>query len=280
MSNQLQENLNSILEEKNTKLLPENLKAGVTCLGVTGELEGGLDTSDATATYKDIVMGKTAYVNGEKIEGRMPSYENMEVMTNFGKISLIGEDALEIKTAPITAGTEAYYGEGAVIAMQTSAKSLGLVPENIVEGATIMGVEGTGGGSGESAGEPMVITSNYSWIDYVLFKANLQMTDIAKSGDGITSMNISMTSNLEIYSGGLMLSDGPNPNDSNVYTEILTTVNGIDIYYFIQDLGGGDVFYYYRWVQEDNVYVRVLSRTEWTEQGAITFYNSVVIKLK
>jgi len=41
MSSQLQENLNLILEEKNTKLLPENLKAGITCLGVTGILEVG-----------------------------------------------------------------------------------------------------------------------------------------------------------------------------------------------------------------------------------------------
>lgn len=39
MTNQLQVNLDAILDDKNTNLLPENLKAGVTCLGVTGALE-------------------------------------------------------------------------------------------------------------------------------------------------------------------------------------------------------------------------------------------------
>lgn len=33
--------LNEILEDKNANLLPQNLKAGVTCLGVNGALEGG-----------------------------------------------------------------------------------------------------------------------------------------------------------------------------------------------------------------------------------------------
>ncbi len=42
MSNQLQENLNIILEEKNTKIIPQNIKAGVEVLGVTGELESGI----------------------------------------------------------------------------------------------------------------------------------------------------------------------------------------------------------------------------------------------
>ena len=43
MSNQLQTNLDAILQDKNTNLLPENLKAGVTCLGVTGTLEPSSD---------------------------------------------------------------------------------------------------------------------------------------------------------------------------------------------------------------------------------------------
>lgn len=77
MSNQLQTNLDTILQDKNTNLLPENLKAGVTCLGVEGTLSKGTDTSDATATADDIVRSKTAYVNGEKITGTIPNNGNL-----------------------------------------------------------------------------------------------------------------------------------------------------------------------------------------------------------
>ena len=39
MSNQLQENLEAIKNDLDTNLLPENLKEGVTILGINGELE-------------------------------------------------------------------------------------------------------------------------------------------------------------------------------------------------------------------------------------------------
>ena len=39
MNNELQQNLDTILLDKNTNLKPENLKSGVTCLGITGTLQ-------------------------------------------------------------------------------------------------------------------------------------------------------------------------------------------------------------------------------------------------
>lgn len=49
-------------------LIPENIKKGEKIYGVTGTLDV-LDTSDATASPDDILVGATAYVNGEKITG-------------------------------------------------------------------------------------------------------------------------------------------------------------------------------------------------------------------
>ena len=66
----LQDNLTEIKRQKDLYLLPENIKAGVVVLGVTGTYES-IDTSDATATVEDLAQGKTAYVNGQKITGNL-----------------------------------------------------------------------------------------------------------------------------------------------------------------------------------------------------------------
>ena len=56
---------------QNIGLTPDKIVKGETILNVIGEAEseGGIDTSDANATATDLLAGKTAYVDGEKIEG-------------------------------------------------------------------------------------------------------------------------------------------------------------------------------------------------------------------
>lgn len=94
MSNQLQTNLDTILQDKNANLLPENLKAGVTCLGVEGTMTEGIDTSDATATATDIVKDKTAYVNGEKITGTLEP-EGIQISDYFNTTPEDGQNLIK-----------------------------------------------------------------------------------------------------------------------------------------------------------------------------------------
>lgn len=74
--NNLKTNVDAINEDKTNNLKPENIRSGVTILGISGTLEGGIDTSDANATAEDIAINKTAYVNEEKVEGSIQVIEN------------------------------------------------------------------------------------------------------------------------------------------------------------------------------------------------------------
>ena len=66
MANELQEKLDAILEDKNTNLLPEHLKAGVTCLGVEGTLETSATTTEGIkhfSSIEDLHNDKTMELN-------------------------------------------------------------------------------------------------------------------------------------------------------------------------------------------------------------------------
>lgn len=56
-----------------SNLVAANIAEGVSIFGVTGTHSSGIDTSDATATANDILNNKTAYVDGSKITGNIPS---------------------------------------------------------------------------------------------------------------------------------------------------------------------------------------------------------------
>ena len=60
----------AISSTEQAKIITGNIKSGVTILGVAGKTSV-VDTGDANATAAQILSGKTAYVNGTKLEGQL-----------------------------------------------------------------------------------------------------------------------------------------------------------------------------------------------------------------
>ena len=120
-----------VVIEGDDNLVASNIRNGVTIYGVQGilETEGGIDTSDATATSDDILDAATAYVNGEKVTGTHICVADPILSELF--INPTGE---ELRFVP-EEGTDG-FGEVIVEACEE------LIPENILAGSTIYGVEG------------------------------------------------------------------------------------------------------------------------------------------
>ena len=145
MENELQQTLDNILNDKNVNLKPENLKAGITCLGIEGTMNSGIDTSDANATANDIAIGKTAYINGEKVTGILPLFPNSRTFTVDGGITNDTENnRIQIHTINTTKQildsnlNMEFNGEYADVA-----DAIGLTADKIKAGETILGITGT-----------------------------------------------------------------------------------------------------------------------------------------
>lgn len=146
---ELRTKLVDIQTEKNTKLTPENLREGVTCLGVTGILKEKIDTSDATATAADIIKNKTAYINDELVTGTMHEVTANTTLAPFGDaITLFNNPDMETFAMMSETTFDTALRAGSDISMTVPyadiAESLGLTSEQIIEGNTVLGIEGTG----------------------------------------------------------------------------------------------------------------------------------------
>lgn len=128
----------------NATLKAENIKSGVSVLGVIGTF-----TSDADAVALDIEEGKTAYVNGTKITGTCPAVGSINFRTDNFVITQ-PEGIVKIKTnyVPTSADTEKFIiNTSSNIFMEVPttkmATSLGITADKIKKGVTILGIEGT-----------------------------------------------------------------------------------------------------------------------------------------
>lgn len=134
---------------------------------ITGSCTFDADTQDANATAAELLTGRTAYVRRSKVTGTMP---NNEAVT--GTIS-------DLNT-PYTIPQGYHDGSGKAEIDPT--EKLKIVPNNIRQGITILGVEGTMSGTEDVKPQSKTVTpsteqqvivpdEDYNYLSQVTVKA-------------------------------------------------------------------------------------------------------------
>ena len=131
---------NTLIDLTQDTVVADKLLQGYTAHGADGNIVTGTctydsNTQDATASDSEILVGKTAYVKGSKKTGTMP---------NNGAVS--GTITTVDGQYTIPQG----YHDGAGKVQIDSNEQAKLIPNNIREGITVLGVTGTMSGT-ESA---------------------------------------------------------------------------------------------------------------------------------
>ncbi len=110
---------------------------------ITGTCDYDADTQDATAAVAEILAGKTAYARGTKLEGIMP---------NNGSVT----GAISSKDDEYTIPQGYHDGSGKVTIDETEKGKL--IPANIRQGVTVLGVEGEMSGSEDVVAQSKAVT--------------------------------------------------------------------------------------------------------------------------
>ena len=148
---ELKTNLEAILQEKQDKIIPANIKKDVQIFDITGTYEG-LDTSDADAMPLDIVAPRTAYVNGQKITGTLQGVDEFAPIGIAGDADNITletiDETINVVAAEYTKTSEPTLLNGnckiiAFMKQSSVATAIGLTPDKIKFGETILGITGT-----------------------------------------------------------------------------------------------------------------------------------------
>ena len=145
---------------------------------ITGTMEPGIDTSDATATSDDIALRKTAYVDGKKVVGTVVDYES-GVSAGWTKKTPIVDSSgdigfkVEISESKYTGRL---YRNGSKVFIMSDPSSFGdATTEDVVSGKTFTSAAGlkvtgthkcTGGGSSDNNCEAYHITSASATLNF------------------------------------------------------------------------------------------------------------------
>ena len=128
---------NVLIDLTGDSVVADKLLKGYTAHGANGDVINGscdfdANTQDATATAAEILTGKTAYNKANKVTG---------TMKNNGAVS----GKISTKTGQYTVPQGYHDGSGKVSIDSTEQAKL--IPENIRDGVTILGVGGTMSGT-------------------------------------------------------------------------------------------------------------------------------------
>lgn len=143
---------NTLIDLTADTIKADKLLVGFKAHGADGEVINGscdfdANTQDATASAAEILKGKTAYNKAVKVTGTMP---NNGAVT--GKIST--------KTGVYTVPQGYHDGSGKVSIDSTEQAKL--IPANIRDGVTILGVEGTMSGTEGAVPQSKTVTPTSS----------------------------------------------------------------------------------------------------------------------
>lgn len=114
---------------------------------ITGVCTFDVDSNDATAAVAELLLGKTAYARGAKLTGTMP---------NNGAVT--GALSAKEETYAIPQG----YHDGSGKVQISAAEQEKLVPGNIKQGVTLLGVAGSYSGASITAQTKTVTPSSVS----------------------------------------------------------------------------------------------------------------------
>lgn len=192
-------------------LKPENIRKGVKILNVQGEMEAGIDTSDATATYMDIEKGKTAYINGEKVTGVLEKISQYDTYNNNVGIDL--NDSYV--TFSSHEGSKGIFEDITIthnVTYSQLAEAFGITPEQIMKGYSILGIDGAAEAADEelmrnfmccidsSLGNvtklPNGITAIYN--DKFKYQSNVYLTELPETVETIGSNSFYSCANLAL----------------------------------------------------------------------------------